>query len=456
MNRPCNKLPLFLDGELSPEEAESFRYHLASCTSCEAALHEGLQLELLTLRAFDQEPPQVMIRARPRWDSRRWTLVSAAAGALLLTVLHVFLLQREQPEAWFSEATSRRLEARLSYPPADRYRPYEPMRGDAKSGAAPLKLLASMEERGELRGIAATYLLQGELGQAAAYLQREPPSVDRENDLAVVAMSKGSLEEALRLLREALDEQPRHPQALWNRALVLRDLGFTEQAERAFTLVASLDEDGWNEEARAQAQALRHRREKRRGARQETMAATLARLTSATPPSAEELLADPEVARMALYEAVRTASTSAQLRVLLPVAEQLDRLEGSKELGTYVREIATHDFSLRAPLAREYAALITGTHPEKEAFLERLRASAEWDIHLGSLIHAHPGERDLRALMERVKETKEPRFHLLVERELARQEEAAGHPARAEQRLLSMLHTCRLLKLDRACGELEE
>ena len=99
--------------------------------------------------------------------------------------------------------------------------------------------------------------MHGELRQAADFLSRSAPSVDRDSDRAVVAMAEGDLPGALILVDSVLRQAPDHPQALWNRALVLRALGLPREAAEAFEGVARRGEPGWSEEAGIRARALR-------------------------------------------------------------------------------------------------------------------------------------------------------------------------------------------------------
>ncbi|RKH08033.1 hypothetical protein D7V97_20725, partial [Corallococcus sp. CA053C] len=146
----------------------------------------------------------------------------------------------------------------------DQYLPFVPSRTgtpeeeDLQAGTrVPLRTLAALEERGDLHGIAAAYLVHGELRQAADFLSRSAPSADRDSDRAVVAMAEGDLSGALILVEGVLRQAPDHPQALWNRALVLRALGRPREAAEAFEAVAHQGEPGWSEEAGIRARALR-------------------------------------------------------------------------------------------------------------------------------------------------------------------------------------------------------
>ncbi len=57
MSTLCQKLHLYFDGELPPEEEENFRHHLARCDVCGEQLHELMQLELLGQKALNAPIP---------------------------------------------------------------------------------------------------------------------------------------------------------------------------------------------------------------------------------------------------------------------------------------------------------------------------------------------------------------------------------------------------------------
>lgn len=286
----------FADGELSTEDADAFRVHLATCAQCQEDLDDILQLQSLGGRLAEVEAkeaeapvapslpvappvPQPARRAhpseshrdaapsrsfRPVWSQRR----RVAAGVFAAALAAVFVLVLFRPPELggtggelLAVAPTRSLEARLSWSGASAHRPYGVLRsGDERpKELVPLQKLAKLEEEGDLHGLATGHLLRGEREQAAEYLQRAPASPDVASDRAVVALSKGELEEALRLLDGVLEKHPQHPQALWNRALVLRELGRDALAAEAFDAVAALREPGWAEEAKERASALRRR-----------------------------------------------------------------------------------------------------------------------------------------------------------------------------------------------------
>ncbi|NVJ26135.1 MULTISPECIES: zf-HC2 domain-containing protein [Myxococcus] len=475
MTTPCtnNRLHLFVDGELSATEAEAFRQHLTRCAECESGLRDLLQLELLAARALGgaapvAESPDVVepvtakvVPLRARLQKVYRTALPLAMAAGLATVFIRFQAPVEIPgEVWLSSADSRTFEARLSHPKADRFLPYSPMRGTSQATEMlPLRPLAELEERHDFRGIAAAYALRGDWQQAEAFLGREPESADKANDQAVVALSRQRYEEALGLLTSALRQNPNHAQALWNRALVLRERDLLDRAAASFDTVASLGEEGWSAEARRMAAELRTQlaEERVRWRRQVTDAWLT--LTGDAPWDVKQLAQRPVVARAALYEAVRTVTSKEDVEALLPLAKELDTLGGGSVLQEYVRQVATKDFAARAPLAQGYAGLLRERETKKDAtaLLESLRRSGERDIYFGALVHTGSAVVDataLSALRGFAEGTPDPWLHLLAEREGIRRELAAGHTALAEKQLMDAMLTCNGLGNIVPCMEL--
>jgi tetratricopeptide (TPR) repeat protein len=266
----CQRVHSLVDGELAPEEAHRVRLHLATCAACQAELARLLQLKALTeeLKApvaprAQAAPPQRSRAFRPRWSryalrGGMGALVAVAATAALV------LLLPGGPRAellWLTNAPTRSLEPRTSYEGADGWRPYDTLRsaGGEPRAPVPLKEMARLEEAGDLRGIAAAYLLRKDAASAEAYLRRAGDSPDVDADRAVVALLRGDAAEALRLLDGVLQREPRHSQAMWNRGLALARLGQDLAAAEQFEAVAALGEHGWADEARKRAEELRAR-----------------------------------------------------------------------------------------------------------------------------------------------------------------------------------------------------
>jgi hypothetical protein len=479
MSPHCNRLYLFLDGELGAVDEENFRHHLARCEPCASGLHEAMQLELLGMQVLGDTASAAAPRAvapvePPRERARRWRLPHArqavvgaalalAAGLAAFVVLAPASSREAQPQVWLAQSPTRLLEARVAYARADAHRPYAPMRGDTGTPSAPaplsLRELADLEDAGDLHGIAAAYLLRKDLRQASDFLRRSPPSPDRDCDLAVVALEEGRPEEALALLEGVLREQPAHPQAQWNRALVLREMGLTLLAAEAFEAVAKQGEPGWSEEALLRARALRQETQARGRAWKAALASVRDLMVDdqARLPL-EEARRYPGIVRLAFYDAVRAVTSRDAALRLLPLAEVLDGVQGGEVLRGYVRQVAARDFTRRAPLARDYARLVRGELASPADYLETLRRSEEDDLYLGALVVEPAGDAARRrdAFTRLAVAGQDPWLALVAERELANAEEHEGQWWKAEARLRAALAACQGQGLAFRCATLKK
>jgi hypothetical protein len=196
------------------------------------------------------------------------TVAALAVGGAVVGGQHAFAVwsARRAAAALFSELSAtpdRLLEARSSYPLADRHRPFSRLRAHGARPAGPLlspMKLVELERAADYQGIAAAHLLSGELDTADRWLDRSSSAggslPDVESDRAALLIEKDAAEEALDHLARALRVAPHHPQALWNRALALANLRLGMRAAQLFRQLAALDEPGWSDEARARAEEL--------------------------------------------------------------------------------------------------------------------------------------------------------------------------------------------------------
>lgn len=459
----------FADGELAPAEAEAFRTHLGTCSRCQTELADILQLQHLGGRLGKEEkrvssPPALSSRRafRPVWSRRGVLLATAVVGCLAVVVGLAGL--RSGPGEPGGEplaiAPLRTLEARLSYAGAAHYRPYEVQRsgeGPARD-SVPLKTLGRMEEAGDFHGLAALYLLRGELGQASDNLRRAPQTPDADSDRAVLALSKGELEEALILIEQVLDAQPRHPQALWNRGLVLHALGLDLLSAQSFREVAALQEPGWSEEARARAEAVEKETQERIERWKAAQAALKNLAAQGTPLPEGTVQALPALTRKYLGLAAWSAPTPERVLALLPVARTLDARYGGHVLEEYLQRTARRDFRRRAPLAATFAQLLAGKKLETEAadrFIRDLQAAGEDDILLGALPMLGRMPAELRLYESAARTVGDPWFTMYAELQRARKQMAASDLSRAETTLRTALDICERQRLDFRCGELE-
>ncbi|QSQ16072.1 hypothetical protein [Myxococcus landrumensis] len=405
--------------------------------------------------AGELDAPGQSKRGRRAPRLRAWHLIPLLVFPAILIARSGPLADRHAEVLWLTDTRTRPLEARLSVATADVYRPFALPREERPSIAVPLRELARLEEDGDRAGIAASYLLHGDPQQALAHLSQAPASVNRDNDQAVAIFLLKRHDEALAQLDTLLETAPRHPQALWNRALVLRAMGLHLLAASVFDEVARLGEKGWSTEARENAAALRASVAQRASSWKRTQSAfTRLAQDAHLPIPLEEARQHPGIARGLYYDAVRTAPSAARLTELLPLAQTLDRIHGDTALEAHTRTIATRDFNRRAPLAAEYARLVRERQPASEEFLTRLRGSGEYDLLLGARLLT-PNAKGPQGELERVAQAwNDPWIALLVQDELARQEDLAGESWQAGQRLKAALTACREKNLRPRCAEL--
>jgi len=84
-----------------------------------------------------------------------------------------------------------------------------------------------------------------------------PTRADAESDRAARALVEHDAAAALAHATRALELAPGHPQAAWNRALALGDLGLERGAVVAFQAIAARGEKGRSDEAKTRASTMR-------------------------------------------------------------------------------------------------------------------------------------------------------------------------------------------------------
>lgn len=453
MSELCERLEHFVDGELPPVDAENFRHHLTRCGACEARMKELLAMELLADDAVNEGseepvPGRVLTPAPASWRRKTWLMavpLALAAGLATLVVLSRADSRPDAPEAFLAQASTRRLEARLTHPGADRYRPYETMRSEGSAPPPlPMRELAALEQAGDHRGVAVAFLLRGDSAQASAHLGTLPPSADLDSDQAVLALQRKDWEAALTLLEHALKEKPQHPQALWNRGLALQGLGLWLKAAESFEQVAALKEPGWSQEAAERAKQLREKAEQERKDWKGTKQDCDRMISGGTLLAEQQVDVRPGLSRLCLYDAMRAAASAERVEALLPLALRLDRKDGGTHLEDAVRRTARRDFRVRGPLAADYIKLTRGElKPEElEGLLTRARDARQEDILLGAMLFVKDARKYEAEYRELALATKDPWFALLAEEQQARADVLRGQATRAKERLGTALRTC--------------
>lgn len=476
MASPCDNVELFVDGGLDALEAERFREHLVTCTACEATIAELMHLRVLALRYHERklargEGQARMTKAPRLFRARSYGAWASGLGvAALAAVLVVVVLKGSSgvPDEVWRARQPRLLEARSAYAHADRYRPLAQGTLGSEGPASKLthQLLARLEERQDYLGIAAAYLVWNDPSLAQQAIDQLDEhgvrSDDADNERAVARLTRrdadrNDLEEAYRLLDGVLSRNPGHRQALWNRALALRELRLTLSAARAFEQIAQLKEPGWSDEARANAEKLKQSvLDRRRRWKAADDAGKALVTTGALPP--DEISKSALILRLHFYDAVRSRTSPEQVRALLPLAQSLDAVSGGRVLEQYVQRIASRDFAVRRPLAEQYALLWARrlAPADIEHLLAALLQSREDDIFVGAVVLTDSVARHREELERRAKATGDPWFLALAAQKLALVDASSqGESAEVRHRLDEALRICQAARLDYRCIEIE-
>jgi cellulose synthase operon protein C len=448
----AEEIQAFVDGELSPMAAERVRSALDSSPGSLAELDDCLQLAALahelrhgltehgatSARTIATTP---VIPFVPRARRLRPRLLLAAMSSLSLVGAAAAILLAVRGDgrpsgggdvvAAFAGALgpSRAIEPRLSWAGADRYRPYDTARAGGPARPAesiPLELLGRVEQLGDPRAKTAAQVLTANVPLAVQAIASVRNSPDVDSDRAAVALLEGNPEDALLAAADALEADPAHVQATWNRGLALERLGMPLTAADAFAAVASRGEPGWSQEATGRAADLRAQLARRQAA-WKAANATGEALVAGGQIDGPTVAAFPGLVRRYLYDAVAVAGSAERVRALRPLAETLDAHYGGQHLVAYVDRIAPTDFRRRGPLAARHAALVRGelTDPVKvRALLGALRAARQNDMLLGALVRSgavpwQVDERDLGEYVALARATGDPWFQLVAEEQRA-------------------------------------
>lgn len=263
----AQKMAAFVEGTLAPAEIAEVAKHLRDCGDCRTVVSE-------TARFVREEDA-------PRASGRPWLLAVAAilaAVAITIPVLRWRATRASSPIARLIAVAPRDhrvVEARLSGFPWARMQ--APSRGDGKPDPADLKVAGaagdvleetSMQQQPEARhatGVA-YLLIERRSDSIPALEQAARKSADARawNDLAAARFAvavqdehPSQLPEALADADHALRLDPKFPEALFNRALIIEHLGLREQARDAWKRYLDADPGSeWSVEARAHLREL--------------------------------------------------------------------------------------------------------------------------------------------------------------------------------------------------------
>ena len=267
----CDKVELFIDGELSPEEAQAFRDHLPSAArarngspscSCSIVWAGG------TSRSSRGESPCERCRPQRPGPSAPTPLAHGRTGSSRRAPG-----SRPRPaDPPFSRASRPGLaraglepswQGAHDTPPERASRGPVPPRGRAADGWRVLFGALAAGGGGATRGaeglpcsgrrVPGVEPAGAGAGCTRAAGRKLP---DVQSDRAAILLSQRKYVDALHVLDPLLTAHPEHRQARWNRALTLEGLGLSLLAARDFQELARQNEEGWAQDARGRAEKL--------------------------------------------------------------------------------------------------------------------------------------------------------------------------------------------------------
>jgi hypothetical protein len=409
---PCDDLDTFVDGELPADDAQTFRDHLAYCAGCQRALR-GRMLEAVVMGHGDDgcicpRGPRGFLIPFPSRRKAQWVMLTAGV-ALAAAIVLVLAMRPDVPATQVAQvdkvqlAPERRVEVRFSEPLFDEHRPLLVMRAVAqsRSEAIGFATLVGFEQRGQLNAIVAARALGGDVQAAIESAKKLPATARSLSDRAALELlavtgqdsiprprQEQAADLAISLTSDALRMDPSCVQAMWNKAIALKLLELPLEAARVFDDIARRGERGWSEEARGNARDLESRYEAEREDMKRLGAQISEMISGGSPVTPERAKHAPSATRYALYQAIATASTTARLDALLPVAETLDAAFATTALVPLVKQLRGSDLARRAPVAESLRAFVVNRRPLAE--LDTIRARALQlglgDIALASLL----------------------------------------------------------------------
>ncbi|HSY50320.1 MAG TPA: CHAT domain-containing protein [Thermoanaerobaculia bacterium] len=371
----------FVEGTLTPDEIAAVAGHLKGCGDCRTVVSETAR--------FGREEDA---REAPARTHRWWLLaVAAVLAAIVITVPLVrYMGTRDtSPIARLIEATPRQhrfVEARLSGFPWAQLQ--APPRGEAIPDPADLKLTGAAGEvlektagqhQSESRhatGVAYLLINRRNDGIAALEQAANGSSDPRAwNDLAAARYAVATQDEhpsqlplALADADHALRLDPKSPEALFNRALILEHLGVRDQARKAWQAYLAVDGgSAWGVEARAHLRALETVSRRFDPRMLETVPAD--QLVRDFPQEARTWGEGPMLASWADAEAAKDPSAPAKLARVHAIGDALEAFNGERLLSDAVAAIERSSSTGRA-------AIVEGHHLYAEGRLALSRHSA--------------------------------------------------------------------------------
>ncbi len=467
---PCDRLGAFVDGELDPAAAASFRRHLLECARCQQEMHGLMQLSALAETARTAHPAArpglapVPVAPAGRYVVPRRAAWLGVVGVAAIAAALVLALRgsshRSDLPALLASLDARTVSGWPSAAGPAQYREYRVMRG----GPVPIPPeLARAELRlqgsNDWRALGTLALLRRDFGQADGYLARLPPTPDVLADRGLVRLEEQRYPEALEYLDAALAAAPDFLPARFNRALALQALQLPFAAAAAMGPVAQSASGGWATEARRDTATFEGARDEIRDDRARWKDAARALVERQEAPPAALVSAHRSSARSACYHAIASAGTRAELERLRPFARELDQGLGGRVLENRIDVVFRGWSPARPQLSARYRDwIVTGKVPSAEE-VDRMLADARRAGQKDVLQQIYDGYRPYAVGDERValdRTFHDPWFDATLAARIATAEADGGRVSQAERRIRQARELCRAESMQVPCWYLTE
>jgi len=486
----------FLSGELSEQEADRFRDHLADCPLCQRTMLSGLWVE-------NERKASAMRRLN---DLMRRRPAAAAIAALAILGSSVRIGAAVAPVT-LEPGKTRSHQEWIDGPIQEAHRDYAaPSTTMGEGGAAgDTRYVQDQERIGWLFGkrrlwasvqnalihrqddLARGFIdqlerrrdddpkLEASLANARAVLALRSARKYKASDCGPAAVAevqsacevrRRELIEALGFLGRTLEKDPGHAPSLFNRALVLRELGLEAAAAEAFESAAASNEQGWKEEATREANALGDQvaQEQGRVNRQTKALSDLTAALWAADVGKPDTLAgldaalsavrglvkeskDPEPFLKELYR-MAPGATAFQRKLLAPLATDLG-----------VPALAERLWRPESAAAAAHARRYQDPSSDQPALAREANASHEDELLFALCSWSVSGGHDLGvpdAVLHRFAEKKdEPYAAALAQRLIGQWQQADGKTEKAVETLQDLAARCDPAHHPVRCSEIE-
>ncbi|HEY5927576.1 MAG TPA: zf-HC2 domain-containing protein, partial [Kofleriaceae bacterium] len=450
----------YFDGELPDAEIAAVLTHLPTCAECQRMLGAAVAVDAAVSSERSGQGARTVDELAARRSRRgvrviAFVAVIAAAAALLFWFVRP---KQTEPRVALALPAERAVSARFTGAAFMTHRPYAPLRsGDRAHEAIALETLAALEKKGDNRNLLAALASSGDVARAVQIAAKLPDDAATASDRAALALASRDFETALAHAYRAVDLDDKLVPAWWNLALVARELGLPRVAADAFKRVIAAGERGWSDEAKTELAAVARQIEAESSTDVDTRGRAM--IDGGPALTADDVTRFPALTRIYFLDALRVATSKADVERLRLLAAALDQQSGTATAAAAVERSAAASFAARSKVAGKYRELVTRRMSAEDGakLVDELKllGAPVADLYFGAAVFLAQGKQRNAELRAIASGWKDPWFDLLLERDRI----ASTYPGddlRAEPELAGVLASCTNPAWSLRCGQLAE